>query len=91
MPRLDEVQVWENILSGGEQQRLALARAFLSRPSVLFLDEATSAMDTTTERCLYDALLTFLPHCTIISVTHHEALQEYHQKQIILQNGRAFF
>lgn len=89
--RLDEDQVWGNILSGGEQQRLALARAFLFCPSILFLDEATAALDADNERCLYDALLTFLPNCTIISVTHHQALQDYHQKQIILQNGRAFF
>ncbi|WP_124306071.1 ABC transporter ATP-binding protein/permease [Acetobacter pasteurianus] len=89
--RLDEEQVWGNILSGGEQQRLALARVFLFQPSILFLDEATSALDETNERCLYDALLTLLPNCTIISVTHRKALQDYHQKQIVLQNGKAFF
>ncbi|PHY94622.1 ABC transporter ATP-binding protein [Acetobacter pomorum] len=91
VPHLDNEQVWSNILSGGEQQRLALARAFLVRPSILFLDEATSAMDAENERWLYGALLMHLPHCTLISITHHEALNAYHQKQIILQNGKAFF
>ena len=56
VPRLAESANWSLVLSGGEQQRLAFARALLYRPNWLFLDEASSALDEPTERRMYELL-----------------------------------
>ncbi|MFV7441555.1 ABC transporter ATP-binding protein/permease [Acinetobacter pittii] len=76
--KLDTEDRWQQKLSGGEQQRLAFARALLQQPDFLFLDEATSAIDPETEQSLYQAVLATLPHAAIISVAHRESLTQYH-------------
>jgi ATP-binding cassette subfamily B protein len=63
-------------LSAGERQRIALARAFLRRPSVLILDEPTSALDQRLERVIASNLRTALPDATLIVITHRPALAE---------------
>ncbi|WP_241869370.1 ABC transporter ATP-binding protein/permease [Acidocella aminolytica] len=70
--RLDEVANWGLALSGGEQQRLALARAILAKPDWLFLDEATSALDKKLADDVRAVLLTHLPATTIVAISHHE-------------------
>ncbi|MDO4896780.1 MAG: ABC transporter ATP-binding protein/permease [Moraxella sp.] len=69
---------WTHILSLGEQQRLAMARILLHRPSVVFLDEATASMDEGLEDALYRLLLSQLPATTLISVGHRSTLLQYH-------------
>jgi putative ATP-binding cassette transporter len=68
---------WENILSLGEQQRLAFARLLITRPRFTILDEATSALDLTNEGNLYKQLQE--TKTTFISVGHRESLFDYHQ------------
>ncbi|MDB9349994.1 ABC transporter ATP-binding protein/permease [Nodularia spumigena] len=68
---------WENILSLGEQQRLAFARLLVTRPSFIILDEATSALDLNNEGNLYHQLQE--TNTTYISVGHRESLFNYHQ------------
>ncbi|MEH1936757.1 MAG: ATP-binding cassette domain-containing protein [Nostoc sp.] len=68
---------WENILSLGEQQRLAFARLLVTRPSFTILDEATSALDLKNEGSLYQQLQK--TKTTFISVGHRESLFDYHQ------------
>ena len=68
---------WENLLSLGEQQRLAFARIFVNRPSFAILDEATSALDLKNENNLYEQLQS--TNTTFISVGHRESLFQYHQ------------
>jgi vitamin B12/bleomycin/antimicrobial peptide transport system ATP-binding/permease protein len=68
---------WENILSLGEQQRLAFARLLVTRPRFTILDEATSALDLNNESHLYQKLQD--THTTFISVGHRESLFNYHQ------------
>jgi putative ATP-binding cassette transporter len=78
--RLDEVTDWTLRLSGGEQQRLAFARALLLRPDWLFLDEATASLDREAEEQLYRLLEKHLPNTTIISIAHHEGLRAFHER-----------
>jgi ABC-type uncharacterized transport system fused permease/ATPase subunit len=73
--RLDEQGHWTQLLSLGEQQRLALARAFLLEPDWLFLDEATSALEEDQEAILYRRLADALPHTTLISIGHRRSLE----------------
>ncbi|AFW93768.1 Vitamin B12 transport ATP-binding protein BacA [Dolichospermum sp. UHCC 0315A] len=68
---------WENILSLGEQQRLAFARLLVTHPSFTILDEATSALDLKNEENLYQQLQE--TKTTFISVGHRESLFDYHQ------------
>ncbi|MBG1243119.1 ABC transporter ATP-binding protein/permease [Nostoc sp. NZL] len=68
---------WENILSLGEQQRLAFARLIVTHPSFTILDEATSALDLENEGRLYQQLQE--TKTTFISVGHRESLFDYHQ------------
>ncbi|WYL93604.1 MAG: ATP-binding cassette domain-containing protein [Gloeotrichia echinulata IR180] len=68
---------WENILSLGEQQRLAFARLLINRPNFTILDEATSALDLNNEGNLYHQLQA--TKTTFISVGHRESLFDYHQ------------
>ncbi len=70
---------WSQRLSPGEQQRLAFVRVLLTKPDVLFLDEATSAMDSETEEALYELVLQELPDATVISIAHRELVAKYHQ------------
>jgi ATP-binding cassette subfamily B protein len=76
-------------LSAGERQRIALARAFLRRPSVLILDEPTSALDGDTEKLIASNLRMALPGCTLIVITHRPALAEVADAVITIQAGKA--
>jgi putative ATP-binding cassette transporter len=78
---------WSMRLSGGEQQRLAFARALLARPDWLFLDEATANLDPEAEAALYVAVRRRLPGTTIVSIAHRPAVGEFHQRHLVLQRG----
>nr|WP_313899410.1 ATP-binding cassette domain-containing protein [Burkholderia glumae] len=73
---------WSDRFSGGEQQRVAFARVLLARPSTIFLDECTSALDPQSEHHLYQLLIDRLPHATVLSVAHRKELQAFHQQTI---------
>ncbi|WP_095145018.1 ABC transporter ATP-binding protein/permease [Pseudomonas sp. Irchel s3b6] len=85
--RLDEANHWQRLLSPGEQQRLAFARALLYAPQWLYMDEATSAMDEEDEASLYQALIDQLPGLSIVSVGHRSSLKRFHPRHVRIDNG----
>ncbi len=82
--RLDEAANWSQVLSGGEQQRLALARALLAKPDWLLLDEASSALDDALEDRVYRAIATLLPTTTVISIGHRASLIALHKRKLTM-------
>lgn len=85
--RIEEVQVWSQVLSGGEQQKLAVARALVNEPEWLFLDEATTSLDVTSEAALYRLLHERLPECTIISIAHRPEVEAFHGRTLVLREA----
>jgi vitamin B12/bleomycin/antimicrobial peptide transport system ATP-binding/permease protein len=83
--RLDEVQHWSARMSGGEQQRLAVARALLHKSDWLFLDEATASLDEDGERAMYSLLLQRLPRSTIVSIAHRPQIAQYHSTHVVFE------
>ncbi|MEE2032894.1 ABC transporter ATP-binding protein/permease [Rhodococcus chondri] len=87
--RLDAESDWARTLSPGEQQRLGFARILLSEPAIVFLDEATAAVDEGLENLLYRTLRTALPEAVIVSVGHRSTLDSFHDRVLELQgDGR---
>ncbi len=87
--RLDEEDHWSQRLSGGEQQRVAVARALLQKPAWLYLDEATSACDPETEERLYGLLRDRLPTTAIVSVGHRTSLIAHHDRHVAVRRNDA--
>jgi putative ATP-binding cassette transporter len=87
---LDDSKNWALELSGGEQQRIAFARALLHKPGWLFMDEATSALDEAAEARLYQLLQQRLPATTIVSIGHRATLAAFHRRKLQLRpsNGQ---
>jgi putative ATP-binding cassette transporter len=82
---LDDLQKnenWAQVLSGGEQQRLAFARALLNRPDWLFLDEATASLPEDAQEALYRLLREKLPGTTLVSIGHRASLAGQHARRL---------
>jgi subfamily B ATP-binding cassette protein MsbA len=75
-------------LSGGERQRIALARALLTNPSILLLDEVTSALDAESERLIQESAFRAAGERTVVVVTHRMSTVERADNVIVLQDGR---
>ncbi|WP_198665896.1 MULTISPECIES: ABC transporter ATP-binding protein/permease [unclassified Sphingomonas] len=84
---MHELRMWQDELSPGEQQRVALARILLQCPSLLVLDEATSALDADNAAYFYRSVVDALPDATIVSVVHNEKLATYHTHRLALHHG----
>jgi len=82
---LDRNENWAQVLSGGEQQRLAFARALLNHPDWLFLDEATSALPDEDQAALYRLLGERLPGTTLVSIGHRASLAGFHERRLAWQ------
>ena len=81
--RLDDNENWQMRLSGGEQQRLGVARALLAQPDWLFLDESTASLDEKSEASLYRAIVETLPRTTLVSIGHQATINQFHKRRII--------
>jgi putative ATP-binding cassette transporter len=88
MSELDAVHDWSQRLSPGEQQRLAFARIFLTKPALVFLDEVTSALDERSEAELYGLLRTASWRPTIVSVGHRSTLRSFHDQVLEMADFR---
>ena len=83
--RLDDDEPWEQILSGGEKQRLAFARLILQEPDIVVLDEATSALDPPSQKKLMDLLRKHLEKATVLSVGHRPELEAFHDRKLVME------
>ncbi|OOG59235.1 ABC transporter ATP-binding protein/permease [Polaromonas sp. C04] len=85
--QLDTWDAWSQKLSGGEQQRLAIARVLLKKPKWIFADEATSALDEPAEKQVYEKLLAQVQHAggAIVSIAHRPALSALHSQRWTLE------
>jgi vitamin B12/bleomycin/antimicrobial peptide transport system ATP-binding/permease protein len=86
--RVEEEAPWDQTLSGGEKQRLAIARVLLHKPDILVLDEATSALDPANQDALMKKISDDLKGTTIISVGHRPELEAFHSRKIVLERRR---
>jgi len=82
---LERSENWAQVLSGGEQQRLAFARALLAKPDWLFLDEATASLPDEAQDALYRVVKERLPHTTLVSIGHRASLGAHHDRQLTWQ------
>lgn len=79
-----------NQLSGGEQQRVAVARALINRPSVIFADEPSGNLDTQSAERLHELFFTLRKNYqqTFVIVTHNEQLATLSDRKIVMEDGR---
>jgi putative ATP-binding cassette transporter len=87
-PDLERSENWAQVLSGGEQQRLAFARALLNKPDWLFLDEATASLPEDAQEALYRLLKERLPRTTVVSIGHRASLASHHARQLQWRENR---
>ena len=87
--RLDEEAEWSAVLSGGEQQRVAFARALIAKPDVLLLDEAVTTLEEADGRELYRMLAERMPDTIVISIGRPAALGTIHRRAIELDGVSA--
>jgi putative ATP-binding cassette transporter len=87
IPRLEEEERWDRILSLGEQQRLAFARLLLHRPRWVFMDEATAALDEANQDTMMRLFEDELADSALVSIGHRPGLDRYHDRTLTLTRG----
>ena len=87
--KLDEEGHWTQQLSGGEQQRLSMARVFLKQARWVFADEATSALDEALEQAMYEKLLAMVNtnNGALVSVAHRPSVAIFHNQQWVFEDA----
>lgn len=78
-------------LSGGQKQKVGLARAILSNPEILLLDEATSSLDKESEKKVFEYLNSIKKNMIIISIFHEDSFMEFVDRFIVMDRGRIIY
>ena len=86
--RIEDDEPWDQTLSGGEKQRLTIARVLLHRPDIIVLDEATAALDPKSQDDLMKMLSEEMEGLTILSVGHRPELEQFHSRKLTLERKR---
>ncbi|MBR9727391.1 ABC transporter ATP-binding protein/permease [Shewanella intestini] len=81
---VEQTGEWQQVLSGGEQQKFSLARALLAQPDTLILDEATSSLDEATAIALIELIKQQLPQTTLMMVSHQAVLKPLFERHLDL-------
>lgn len=87
--RLNEVHRWYQVFSGGEQQRIAFARILLNKPEVIYLDEATSNLDSDSAQRMLHLIKQYLPQSSVILISHQQELNHFVDEEIDLSTYKA--
>ena len=87
LDRLDADEPWDQVLSGGEKQRLGFARMLIQNPKMIVMDEATAALDPSSQDRLMRLVLERLPAATLVSVAHRVELEAFHTRKLVLEYG----
>ncbi|WP_456070367.1 ATP-binding cassette domain-containing protein, partial [Haemophilus paraphrohaemolyticus] len=82
--RLQEQQAWHHVFSGGEQQRIAFARILLNKPEVIYLDEATSSLDSESAQAMFGLVKQHLPQSSVVYISHQAELEKFADQEIDL-------
>lgn len=84
--RLDDNEPWDQVLSGGEKQRLAFVRLFLHQPDIVIMDEATSSLDPTSQDELMNMAIERLAEAAILSISHRPELEAFHDRRLSFEH-----
>jgi putative ATP-binding cassette transporter len=82
LERLEAQDPWDQVLSGGEKQRIAFVRLFLHQPNVVIMDEATSALDPSSQAAMMSLVADRLPDAAIVSISHRPELEAFHDRRL---------
>jgi putative ATP-binding cassette transporter len=85
LEKLDADERWDQVLSGGEKQRLGFARMLIQSPNMIVMDEATAALDPSSQDGLMRLALERLPGATLLSVAHRVELEAFHTRKLVLE------
>jgi putative ATP-binding cassette transporter len=85
LDKLDSDEPWDQVLSGGEKQRLGFARMLIQGPKLIVMDEATAALDSSSQDRLMRLVIDRLPASTLVSVAHRVELEAFHTRKLVLE------